>query len=87
VEITCEATLVRAGGKTNRRSDLNYFWRAQDPRSVAAPFSAEPARTGKLSGCDSLLTYEAGDGGNNHATTRFRRDDDMAPWPFCPSMI
>ncbi len=84
VEITYEATLVMAGGKTDRLSDLNCFWMAQDPRSAAAPFAAGQARTGKFSDYDSLLTYYVGYGGNNNATTRFRRYDGTAARPLLP---
>ncbi len=84
VEITYDATLVMAGGKTDRLSDLNCFWMAQDPRSAAAPFAAGQARTGKFSDYDSLLTYYVGYGGNNNATTRFRRYDGTAARPLLP---
>ena len=84
VEISYEATLVMAGGKTDRLSDLNCFWMAQDPRSAAAPFAAGQARTGKFPDYDSLLTYYVGYGGNNNATTRFRRYDGTAARPLLP---
>ena len=84
VEITYEATLVMAGGKTDRLSDLNCFWMAQDPRSSAAPFAEGQARTGKFSDYDSLLTYYVGYGGNYNATTRFRRYDGTAARPLLP---
>jgi len=84
VEITYEATLVMAGGKTDRLSDLNCFWMAQDLRSSAAPFAEGQARTGKFSDYDSLLTYYVGYGGNNNATTRFRRYDGTAARPLLP---
>ncbi len=84
VEITYEATVVMAGGKTDRVSDLNCFWMAQDPRSAAAPFAAGQARGGKFSDYDSLLTYYVGYGGNNNSTTRFRRYDGTAARPLLP---
>ena len=84
VEISYEATLVMAGGKTDRLSDLNCFWMAQDPRSAAAPFAAGQARTGKFPDYDSLLTYYVGYGGNNNSTTRFRRYDGTANRPLLP---
>ena len=84
VEITYDATVVMAGGKTDRLSDLNCFWMAQDRRSAAAPFAAGQARTGKFSDYDSLLTYYVGYGGNNNATTRFRRYDGTAARPLLP---
>ena len=84
VEISYEATLVMAGGKTDRLSDLNCFWMAQDPRSGAAPFAAGQARTGKFPDYDSLLTYYVGYGGNNNSTTRFRRYDGTANRPLLP---
>lgn len=84
VEISYEVTVVMAGGKTDRVSDLNCFWMAQDPRSAAAPFAPGQARTGKFSDYDSLLTYYVGYGGNNNTTTRFRRYDGTAARPLLP---
>lgn len=84
VEISYEVTVVMAGGKTDRVSDLNCFWMAQDPRSAAAPFAPGQARTGKFSDYDSLLTYYVGYGGNNNSTTRFRRYDGTAARPLLP---
>jgi hypothetical protein len=84
VEISYDATVVMAGGKTDRLSDLNCFWMAQDPRSAAAPFAAGQARTGKFPDYDSLLTYYVGYGGNNNSTTRFRRYDGTAARPLLP---
>jgi len=84
VEISYDATVVTAGGKTDRLSDLNCFWMAQDPRSAAAPFAAGQARTGKFPDYDSLLTYYVGYGGNNNSTTRFRRYDGTAARPLLP---
>ena len=84
VEISYEVTVVMAGGKTDRVSDLNCFWMAQDPRSAAAPFAPGQARTGKFSDYDSLLTYYVGFGGNNNKTTRFRRYDGTPERPLLP---
>ena len=84
VEISYDATVVMAGGKTDRLSDLNCFWMAQDPRSAAAPFATGQARTGKFPDYDSLLTYYVGYGGNNNSTTRFRRYDGTANRPLLP---
>jgi hypothetical protein len=84
VEISYDVTVVMAGGKTDRVSDLNCFWMAQDPRSTAAPFAPGQARTGKFSDYDSLLTYYVGYGGNNNTTTRFRRYDGTAARPLLP---
>jgi hypothetical protein len=84
VEINYEVTVVMAGGARDRLSDMNCFWMAQDPRSLAAPFAAGQGRTGKFSDYDSLLTYYVGYGGNNNTTTRFRRYDGTAARPLLP---
>ena len=84
VGISYDVTVVMAGGKTDRLSDLNCFWMAVDPRSAAAPFAAGQARTGKFSDYDSLLTYYVGYGGNNNSTTRFRRYDGTPARPLLP---
>ena len=56
-----------------------------DPRAAGAPpFSAGPARTGKFSDYDSLLTYYVGYGGNTNTTTRFRRYDGTPARPLLP---
>jgi rhamnogalacturonan endolyase len=68
--ITYDVTMIDSGGATDRVSDLNAFWMAQDPvRSV--PFG----RNGKFPSYDDLHLYYAGIGGNNNTTTRFRRYD------------
>ncbi len=84
VEISYDVTVVMAGGRTDRVSDVNCFWMARDPRSEDPPFAPALARTGKFSDYDSLLTYYVGYGGNNNTTTRFRRYDGTAARPLLP---
>ncbi len=74
VRISYDATMISAGGRHDRVSDLNCFWMAQEPGSRAAPFVAKP-RHGKFTDYDSLFTYYVGYGGNTNSTTRFRRYD------------
>lgn len=81
VEISYEATLISAGGRYDRVSDLNCFWMAVDPR---APGTMPTGRSGKFSDYDSLLTYYVGYGGNENSTTRFRRYDGTAARPLLP---
>ena len=72
--IQYEARMIKADppGKNDRVSDLNCFWMATDPRNLTDFFKI-PARTGKFSTYDQLLTYYVGQGGNTNSTTRFRR--------------
>ena len=86
VEITYEVTVVSAGGRFDRVSDLNCFWMARDPRAPAdaAPFAPGHARTGKFADYNSLLTYYVGYGGNTNSTTRFRRYDGNVERPLLP---
>lgn len=84
VVIEYDATVVSAGGRHDRVSDLNCFWMANDPRSPAPPFAAGQARSGKFSDYDSLHTYYVGYGGNTNSTTRFRRYDGTAARPLLP---
>lgn len=71
VMIQYDATVLDAGDKNNRVSDLNCFWMANDTRCPDNIF-AKP-RSGKFTDYDPLLTYYVGLGGNSNTTTRFRR--------------
>ncbi len=84
VAISYTVTVINRGGPHDRLSDVNCFWMAVDPRSAAAPFAREHARSGKFSDYDSLLTYYVGYGGNNNSTTRFRRYDGTVARPLLP---
>lgn len=67
-EIEYDWTVVVAGGKNDRLSDLNQFWMASDPRNENL-FT----RNGVLEAYDSLALYYIGMGGNTNSTTRFRK--------------
>jgi len=69
VEISYDVTVVAKGGRHDRVSDVNCFWMATDPASVAMP----AGRSGRFDAYDSLKTYYVGMGGNENTTTRFRR--------------
>jgi rhamnogalacturonan endolyase len=66
--ITYNATVVDAGGKNDRVSDLNVFWMATNPTSDNI-FQQD----GKFSSYDNLHLYYAGIGGHDNTTTRFRK--------------
>jgi hypothetical protein len=84
VIISCEVTFVTAGGPNDRRSDLNGFWMASDPRSPADLFAAGHGRNGLFATYDSLRTYDVGQDGNTNTTTRFRRYDGTGARPLLP---
>src|SRR5258708_16185823 len=71
VLIEYEVTVIGAGGRSDRVSDLNCFWMANDVRSPDDIFGVK--RSGKFSDYDELTCYYVGLGGNGNFTTRFRR--------------
>ncbi|MBP7142705.1 MAG: hypothetical protein KBA71_12410 [Opitutaceae bacterium] len=84
VEIEFTVTPVQGPTPTDRVSDLNCFWMAQETNSTDAPFAPGNARSGKFSQYDSLFTYYVGYGANNNTTTRFRRYDGTSLRPLLP---
>ena len=70
--IEYEATMISAGGKHDRVSDLNCFWMATDPKHPEDIF-ANKSRAGKFGNYHPLLLYYVGYGANGNSTTRFRR--------------
>ena len=83
VEIEYEVTVIAKGGPSDRVSDVNCFWMANETHAVAdASLTVPRKRSGKFSEYDSLLTYYVGMGGNNNTTTRFRRYDGTAARPL-----
>ena len=68
IMITYNATLVDAGGKNDRVSDLNAFWMASEPQKEN-PFG----RNGHFEAYDNLNLYYAGVGGHYNKFTRFRK--------------
>jgi hypothetical protein len=78
--IEYEATVISAGGKNDRVSDLNCFWMATDARSPDDLFATH--RSGKFEDYNPLRAYYVGLGGNGNTTTRFRRyigDKELRP--------
>ena len=84
VTISFIATMLGGDRPSDRVSDLNCFWMANDSRGPSAPFAAALARAGKFSDYDSLLTYYVGYAANNNTTTRFRRYDGTSARPLLP---
>ena len=84
VAITFTATMLAGDRPTDRVSDLNCFWMANDSRHPGPPFDGPNARSGRFADYDSLLTYYVGYGANNNQTTRFRRYDGTAARPLQP---
>ena len=72
VMIRYEATVISAGGRNDRVSDLNCFWMAQDPHAAAGSVF-DVHRGGAFAEYNTLCTYYVGLGGNGNTTTRFRR--------------
>lgn len=83
VEIEYDVTVVSKGGPSDRVSDVNCFWMANETHAAAdADPTAPRKRSGKFSEYDSLLTYYVGMGGNNNTTTRFRSYNGTAARPL-----
>ena len=72
IMITYNVTVVDAGGKNDRVSDMNTFWMATNPTSENM-FN----QSGKFESYDKLQLYYAGIGGHNNETTRFRKYDGI----------
>lgn len=70
IMITYNATVVNAGGKNDRVSDMNTFWMATNPSSENI-FN----QSGKFESYDKLQLYYAGIGGHDNEMTRFRKYD------------
>jgi len=70
IMITYNATVVNAGGKNDRVSDMNTFWMASNPASENM-FN----QSGKFESYDKLQLYYAGIGGHDNEMTRFRKYD------------
>lgn len=68
IMITYSATVVDAGGKNDRVSDMNTFWMATNPTSENIN-----NQSGKFDSYDNLHLYYAGIGGHDNQTTRFRK--------------
>lgn len=66
--IDCYREVWMRNGAHDRLSDMNFFWMATDPRN-----NHLFTRKGIFKEYDSLQLYYAGIGGNNNATTRFRK--------------
>jgi len=84
VTITFTATMLGGERPTDRVSDLNCFWMANDARGPGAPFAPPFARTGRFADYNSLLTYYVGYAANDNTTTRFRRYDGTDARPLLP---
>jgi rhamnogalacturonan endolyase len=72
--IEFDATMVSAGGSSDRISDLNCFWNATDPANLDN-FFADSDKRGGFPTYNPLKLYYVGYGGNNNTTTRFRKYD------------
>lgn len=84
VEISFTVTPILGPTPSDRVSDVNCFWMAQEMQNTNAPFASGNARSGKFSEYDRLFTYYVGYGANNNTTTRFRRYDGTALRPLLP---
>jgi hypothetical protein len=85
VEIEYDVTVVSKGGPSDRVSDVNCFWMANESHAAADADLAVPGkRNGRFSKYHSLFTYYVGMGGNNNTTTRFRRYDGTSARPLLP---
>lgn len=84
VKIEYDVTLIDAGGKHDRVSDLNCFWMANDPKNIKDFFKNSKERAGKFTDYHKLTQYYVGYGGHNNSKTRFRRYDGNFDRPLLP---
>lgn len=80
--IEYEAIAVQKGGRNDRVSDLNCFWKAKDPNTPDNIF--EKHRNGDFDKYDSMELYYAGIGVHDNSRTRFRRYNGQGNKPLLP---
>lgn len=76
-----DVTVIAAGGKNDRVSDLNCFWMATDPQFPDDFFKRSSWRAGKFWNYYSLNLYYVGYGGHDNTKTRMRKYDATTPPP------
>lgn len=81
--IEFNGSVVVAGGKNDRGTDLNFFWMAQEPGSVDF-FAKSEWRSGNMRKYDPMRLYYIGYGANDNSTTRFRRYPGDGTRPLLP---
>lgn len=72
-EVSYRVCMLMKGGSTDRLSDLNCFWAANDPLHPADLSVRAAWRRGIFKRYNSLNLFYVGYGGNDNTTTRFRR--------------
>jgi hypothetical protein len=80
--IEYEAIAIQQGGKNDRVSDLNCFWKAKDVDNPENIFAQ--TRSGRFKEYDSLELYYAGVGVHNNSKSRFRKYDGKGNKPLLP---
>ena len=83
VLVEFDATMIKAGGKHDRVSDLNSFMMAIDPENEDLLAGGEK-RGGKFGRYNALRLYYVGYGANDNTTTRFRRYPGNGSKPLLP---
>ena len=84
IMIEYDAVIIKNGGPQDRVSDMNCFWMAKDMDNPNDIFADSEKRGGKFSNYDALRLYYMGVGGNDNATTRFRRYVGNGERPLLP---
>jgi hypothetical protein len=73
VLIEFDVTMIKAGGRNDRTSDLNCFTMAVDLKHPQDILTNGKKRAGKFKNYHDLRLYYVGYGANNNKTARFRR--------------
>ncbi len=76
--IEFEVTVIQAGGKNDRVSDLNCFWMATDPEFPDNFFAKSSWRKGIFWNYYPLHLYYVGYGGHDNTKTRLRKYNGVA---------
>lgn len=71
-EISFATRVLMQGASSDRLSDLNCFWGANDPQYPDNLYAQSEWRQGIFQRYKSLKLFYVGYGGNNNSTTRFR---------------
>ncbi|MEO5599940.1 MAG: DUF6250 domain-containing protein [Cyclobacteriaceae bacterium] len=73
-----DVTVIKAGGKNDRVSDLNCFWMATDPQFPDNFFAQSSWRKGIFWNYYPLNLYYVGYGGHDNTKTRFRKYNGLS---------
>lgn len=84
LKISYSVTNIDNNGPYDRVSDMNCFWKANDPKHSNNFFKESEYRAGHFPNYHHLKLYYVGYGGHDNSKTRFRRYDGNKDRPLLP---